>query len=1591
MEFTDSDPVDWNIEEVVKFLCDSESRPWAEGSNIPFPKPTDLAAALHENFITGEVLLEEVDKISLKDDFGVKALGHRCGIMKAIEWLRIRAGPDSRKSILENAELKNSDRRSIPQQFASKVPPEGDDADLLPLYGDSGSEGQFDEETWEEMQIEAKELQEHANKPTPAEKASLSREECMALIAQHVAQKEDLWKEKHLPKELPKAPKLWNRSHMNGSLEQDKSDLTKRIYLYQKRLEKLKGGLLEVDSKDRAFFLLSCATLDHTIADICLDKWILQILELENCPPRAEPPPRVPKPKPKEEHLGVRDDESLASEMDTDLESSYEESEPDGSESEEDESDFIEVDPEDEPVQDLVDKPHRGLPFTLDSPPPADEQVPSTEPARKRRRIYDNESDGEMTSDTGIFSEVLRRGDIDTVDLTESISIPASAAGSRSVASPSNPALSGTVEGAADAADPDEMQIETPPLNPTHSIVPQDADVSDLLVDSTPSTPVRNVRVKLTMPLPPELHSHNSHKTSRGDNEFPQGLSSIPEDMMLGVDEDDLELFDIVKSLDFEKIADSKDRVQLLAKSILGLGAHEPKLIRKYLDEFMLPQLMDLVHEALTHMQNDRARFPDQDENESLGIMRLAVRDTISQIEKEEAQSMFSTFVERLSKLFNAHDLWGLQNPKYSPGSHSASLATFVTGSKSNAKAKNKTKYAPRTPSNMQREAQVRQEKQEAMRQEREKRGLGNSDPEKQAVNFKEPAIYLHREIGEHVKPHQLAGIQFMWRELIEAKKPQGCLLAHVMGLGKTMQVISLLTTIADAAASDDPQIREQVPEKFHRSQTLVLCPSAVVQNWAEEFALWTPKRHHLGPIWEIMSGNNMEAEERFHIIKAWDERGGVLIISYDLFRIIVLNKSTRPTNRNSLSDEQHEFTKEALLSRPNIVVADEAHRLKNEKSAISQVTSRFKTLSRIAMTGSPLANHLWEYYQMVEWVAPGYLEDAASFKTKFLEPIQSGSYIDSTRQQQRESLCALKILNGILKPKTEFVIRIPLTDLQEAAYNTFVSTAQVGDDVDSKLYTWLAILQLCCNHPQPFLEKLEDRSKQPEDTEESVLPESMKESGLPGDLLSKINALFESIPRIEDPSLSHRATLLNKIIDESTKIGDKVLIFTQSLPTMNFINLMLSERRLKFQRIYGNTTAVERQAITKRFNTDSDQQILLISTKAGGVGLNMFGANRVVIFDFLFNPMWEEQAVGRAYRLGQTKTVFVYRFVAGGTFEENIFNKAVFKRQLAVRVVDKKNVVRQSSKNSPILLHPVKPVNKSDHTGIKGKDKVLDEILAGPYGDIILDVSVSHIQDNENDRLTEEENLRVANELKMERLKRSNPQAFEAEKKRRHDAQTAREMAQRAFEAAQKQDIYKQRQTDFVAAVQNPGSFHPTSTHRIPGVQAGLASRPFIPHSPHSLSPGMQYHSGAGQSMTGVTSHSSPAMTPSYHGQSNPSFAQPPYTPSSASSTNYPGFPQVPTNYTPSMNPLQQASHLQNQPARESDHLDSNRLAPPSGTQFPTTDGSADLVELIDLSTPRGTASPVAQPADDGDAVMDTSEDEAYEPPPPNLSVLGQ
>lgn len=617
---------------------------------------------------------------------------------------------------------------------------------------------------------------------------------------------------------------------------------------------------------------------------------------------------------------------------------------------------------------------------------------------------------------------------------------------------------------------------------------------------------------------------------------------------------------------------------------------------------------------------------------------------------------------------------------------------------------------------------------------------------------------------------------------------------------------IAFLATVAAASVDPNPDIRMLIPmrfrrSRFHRSRTLIMCPSPLIENWRDELAIWLPEGHRVGPINYILSKNRSgDIFTRTKTIEEWMDDGGILILSYEMLRQLAGHRNSK--HADPLVDEDHARVRKWLLEGPDLIIADEAHRLRNQTTAISQLATSFKSKSRIALTGSPLANHLSEYYHMVEWVAPGYLGDAATFKSKFIDPIQDGLFMDSTVAQQRESLVALKLLNGIIgpkvlradssviasdmPPKTEFILCVPLTELQQRAYNIFVSSLIAAEYADSAsyLWSWLALIQLCNNHPFPFREKLDDRYKSIENPEAagdqgtgSILPRTIKEAGLPSDLLPRIVELFSSVKQLHDLRLSNRTLLLTQILNESIKAGDKVLIFTQSIPTMDYLSRILEVTGHKYDRIDGRTPSYDRQTTCKSFNTTENTDILLISTRAGGLGLNMFGANRVVIFDFLFNPTWEEQAVGRAHRLGQQKHVYVYRFIASGTFEDIIFSNASFKSQLAVRVVDKKNVIRESAKQSGRYLFPVKQREKEDCSAIMGKDPlVLDKILTGQYAHTIYKASVSQIQDNENDRLTEHERERVKEALELEILKRTNAKKYHQEMLKRQVAEVQRQ-----------------------------------------------------------------------------------------------------------------------------------------------------------------------------------------------------------------------
>ncbi|KAL5342934.1 hypothetical protein BJX70DRAFT_240042 [Aspergillus crustosus] len=1268
---------------------------------------------------------------------------------------------------ISSEDLKPSDPLSY---LLDKYPVQEDLGDAYPVYGDSGSEGEFDEITW-------KEIEEERNEPTPLQKAKLSRVEIRSIIQDCIIEYEKSWSETRQAKEECKARSIWLAARQGNRVNQEIKALGKDITLLEKRLHKLQDELLKVEFSTPAEVRTQCQCLEHTVLHIQKQKWRISVLQQDKCPPKSVPTPRSRQPK-----RIVADEDSLESE-----------------------SDFIEDDIPDHPIIDYnetYDAQVESHPWSSSSSD-GDDDVISVSGTRRRTRGQPPKIFASSSSSADSPPPPLLPGDLDVIDLTMESPQP---------------------------SEPEDYTIETPLLNPVG------ANKSNV---PTPSMPEVDSSMS---PLPSLSSLSDTHVKAEG-----RRYSPLPE----------IDNMKEILSTEWELIEERQDRRRLLAKLIGSLSDKERKDLSDYIPEYQFSKLKSLTGQGLRALIKGHRKFSKLNDLEIDLIMRtvslyvswvncahldnkgIRKKLVIAALEDLDGDG-FGKYYEELINRLRSSRAW----KRTEAASPERELDSQNTPHKKRKREVKESQSAKMTQANAQRRV-ARQERQRSLLEKQLGVHVGGLD--NQPVSFKEPVIYLDPHIGSRVKPHQLKGIQFMWRELVEDKNQQGCLLAHTMGLGKTMQVISLLTTISAAAASSDIKIRDQVPKRLRRSQTLIICPASLIDNWQDEFAIWAPNDPSIGTLRVISTSDNFGT--RLEELSDWHTEGGVLLISYTVFRIWVNNKET-PKRPKPLSDTEHERVKNCLLDSPNIIIADEAHMMKNPTAAISMAAARFRSKSRIALTGSPIANNLGEYFTMVDWIANDYLGTYVEFKAHYVEPIEEGLYADSTHAEKRQSLVKLQVLKKILEPKinraditvvegslppkVEFVLTVPLTFIQKAAYDTYVAFVPAGatDVGQTKLWSWLGILGLCCQHPSCFIEKLSSRAKSTSASseDEQAIPgdEHITQAGIPelDQLVAKQNELFSELPNVKAVELSARAEIVKRIVDESITAGDKLLIFSQSLLTLDYLEHMLNTSGWKFLRLDGKTPISSRQAATKGFNTGQGTQVYLISTRAGGLGLNIPGANRVIIFDFSFNPVWEEQAVGRAYRLGQQKPVFVYRFVAGGTFEEIIHHKAIFKTQLSVRVVDKKNPIRFAQKKPGDYLFPAKLVSAKDISEYIGKDKlVLDKLLLDeekkePENRLIRGITLTQtFHKEDNDKLTEEEHKSVQEELHLENLKHTDPEAY------------AKKMNERAHER------YMQ-QMQLLRPQQYQHQQQATTTASLPVIEAHGPYPTTIPQTAHNSGP---------------------------------------------------------------------------------------------------------------------------------------------------------
>ena len=517
----------------------------------------------------------------------------------------------------------------------------------------------------------------------------------------------------------------------------------------------------------------------------------------------------------------------------------------------------------------------------------------------------------------------------------------------------------------------------------------------------------------------------------------------------------------------------------------------------------------------------------------------------------------------------------------------------------------------------------------------------------------KEVHVVVDPLLSAVLRPHQRAGVRFMWDCVTGVKIPGsfGCIMADEMGLGKTLQCITLLYTL----------LRQGPDAKPTMSKAIVVCPSSLVGNWDKELVKWLGNR--VGAL--AMDGGSRD-EIRRKLSTYMGQMGTrvgtpVLIISYETFRLHadILHKSP-----------------------VGLVLCDEGHRLKNSDNQTYAALTKLQCKRRVLLSGTPIQNDLLEYFSLLDFVNPGILGTSTEFKRRFETPIVRGRDSCATDAQQELGQTRLKdladavnaaiirrtqaLLTKYLPVKYELILCCRLTPLQQQIYKSFISSKAARDAARSGgLSTALAAitnLKKLCNDPTLVHEK----ALKGEDGFEGTA------AFYPPDF--SLNGPFR-------PELSGKMMILDSLLAslKGSGCGDKVVLVSNYTQTLDSFTRLCELRRYPFVRLDGSMAIKKRMKIVTKFNDpETPEWIFMLSSKAGGCGLNLIGANRLVMFDPDWNPANDDQAMARVWRDGQKKICFLYRFLATGTIEEAIFQRQTHKKALSDCVVDAKQDVER-------------------------------------------------------------------------------------------------------------------------------------------------------------------------------------------------------------------------------------------------------------------------------------------------------------------------
>ncbi|XP_071071987.1 DNA excision repair protein ERCC-6 isoform X2 [Dasypus novemcinctus] len=514
--------------------------------------------------------------------------------------------------------------------------------------------------------------------------------------------------------------------------------------------------------------------------------------------------------------------------------------------------------------------------------------------------------------------------------------------------------------------------------------------------------------------------------------------------------------------------------------------------------------------------------------------------------------------------------------------------------------------------------------------QDKEKRLKLEDDSEESDAEFDE-GFKVPGFLFKKLFKYQQTGVRWLWE--LHCQQAGG-ILGDEMGLGKTIQIIAFLAGLSYS------KIRTRGSNyRFEGlGPTIIVCPTTVMHQWVKELHTWWPPFRVA-----VLHDTGSYSHRKEKLIREIAHCHGILITSYSYIRL----------KQDDLS--RHDW---------HYVILDEGHKIRNPNAAVTLACKQFRTPHRLILSGSPMQNNLRELWSLFDFVFPGKLGVLPVFMEQFSVPITMGGYSNASPVQVKTAYKCACVLRDTINPyllrrmksdvkmslslpdKNEQVLFCRLTEEQHKVYQNFIDSKEVYKILNGEMqiFSGLVALRKICNHPDLF-------------------------SGGPRNLPGAPDHELEE-NQFGYWKRSGKMIVVESLLKIWHKQGQRVLLFSQSRQMLDILEVFLRAHSYSYLKMDGTTTIASRQPLIMRYNEDSSIYVFLLTTRVGGLGVNLTGANRVIIYDPDWNPSTDTQARERAWRIGQKKQVTVYRLLTAGTIEEKIYHRQIFKQFLTNRVL---------------------------------------------------------------------------------------------------------------------------------------------------------------------------------------------------------------------------------------------------------------------------------------------------------------------------------